>query len=58
MEEKQVGFIVAAKSFFGFKDNQTLMEFREEFSQLTAKDKEEIRQGLIKAGFNVSPLKE
>ena len=56
MATPEVGFIVAAKEFFGFLPGQTLLDFRNEVAKLTPKDKEEIRAGLISNGFNVKPL--
>ena len=55
MEQKQVSFIAALKDFFGFKPGQTLMGFRDELNQLTAKDKNDIHEGLVKLGMNVAP---
>lgn len=51
-----IGFIVACKTFFSFKPGQSLLEFKNEIGQLTPKDKEEIRAGLIQQGINVKPL--
>lgn len=48
--------IGACQDFFGRLPGQTLGQFSEDFKKLTEKDKEEIRNGLIKLGYNVSPL--
>jgi len=39
MEQKVTGFIVACKQFFGFKDGQTLLEFKTEVNALTPQDR-------------------
>jgi hypothetical protein len=52
-EKKPLGLIAACKEFFGFLPGQTLITFRDEFSKLSPTDKEEIRAGLIKLGYNV-----
>lgn len=46
-------FIAACKQFFGFKPGQTLSEFGKEIRDLTAKDREEIAEGLRAAGLDV-----
>lgn len=46
MEEKKTGFIVACKSYFGFKPDQTLLEFKNEVKELTPKDREDMIPGL------------
>jgi hypothetical protein len=56
-DKPQVGFIVACKDFFGFKSDQKLTDFKAEVDQLSPKDKEEIREGLMKHhGYNIKPL--
>lgn len=49
MQATQKAFIVACKDFFGFKPGQTLLEFKEEVSQLTPADRVEMAEGLSKA---------
>ena len=56
MDTKEMGFIAACRDFFGSKDGQTLMQFRDECAALTPADKAEIRDGLIQNGYNVKPL--
>lgn len=49
METKPTGFIVACKQFFGFKDGQTLLEFKQEVAELTPADRADMTPGLEKA---------
>ena len=51
-----VSLVAACKDFFGFLPDQRLIAFQKEYKQLTEKDKEEIREGLIKNGYNIHPL--
>lgn len=55
MAQKEMGFIAACKDFFGFLPGQTLMTFRTEVSELTPKDREEIRAGLEQNGYILKP---
>ena len=57
MDKTQPTSLVAAcKDFFGFLPGQGLGAFSEEYKKLTEQDKEEIREGLIKNGYNINPL--
>jgi hypothetical protein len=49
MEQKVTGFIVACKQFFGFKDGQTLLEFKTEVNALTPQDRLDMIPGLESA---------
>lgn len=42
MEVKPTGFIVACKEYFGFLPGQTLLQFKDEVSQLTPADRTEM----------------
>jgi hypothetical protein len=46
MEQKPTSFIVACKSYFGFKPNQTLLEFKQEVAALTPEDRADMIPGL------------
>lgn len=48
MNQQPKGFIVACKAYFGFKPDQTLFQFKEEVSQLTQADREELAPLLAK----------
>ena len=48
MEEKVTGFIVACKEFFGFAPGQSLLDFKNEVSQLTPADRAEMAPLLSK----------
>ena len=51
---KQMTLLSAAIDFFGLKDGQTRMEFAKgEYKQLTDADKEEIKAGLEKNGYEI-----
>lgn len=52
-KEKEVGFIVACKHFFGQKPGQTLREFSAEMKELSDQDREEIKELLIAEGFKI-----
>lgn len=57
MDKTQGTSLVAAcKDFFGFLPGQGLGQFSEEYKKLSEKDKVEIREGLIKNGYNIHPL--
>lgn len=57
MEKGQPTSLVAAcQDFFGRLPGQSLGQFSEEYKKLTEKDKEEIREGLIKQGYNINPI--
>jgi hypothetical protein len=43
-----IGFTVACKRFFGYKQGQDIRAFAEELKQLTPEDKEELRPLLAK----------
>jgi len=52
---KTTGFVVAAKTYFGFLPGQTLMEFRDEVAKLTPADRAELAPMLAKElGYLVS----
>jgi len=53
--KKTGGFIVACKAYFGFKPNQTLLEFKQEVAQLTPQDRLDMIPGLEKElGITIS----
>lgn len=55
MSQKQTQtFMQATADFFGRKQGQTLMEFRNELKALTDADRAEIREGLQQLGYNIS----
>lgn len=52
---KPKAFIVACKEFFGFKEGQTLMEFKAEVAELHPKDRTELASLLsVQLGVEVS----
>ncbi len=52
-EEKQIGFIVACKKFFGQRSDQSLKDFKDEISKLSAEEKAALRELLRAEGLNV-----
>lgn len=46
-----VGLISLCKEFFGFKEGQTLMEFRDEFKKLSEEDKADLKKSFEAQGY-------
>lgn len=48
-----MGLVVAMKDFFGFRQGEGLLQFRDEIKALSQADKDEIKMGLIAEGYNI-----
>lgn len=53
MEIKKLTFMAACRDFFGLKEGQTAMDFGKELKALTEKDRDEIKVGLAKLGYEI-----
>lgn len=49
-------FIAACKTFFGFKEGQSLTDFGKEIRDLTPADREEIANALRARGYEIDAL--
>jgi len=54
-QAKPMSFVAACKDFFGTKEGQTPLQFMKEVKELTPKDREEITEGLVKNGYEITP---
>lgn len=50
---KPMSLMAACRDFFGLKQNQTSVQFGQEYKALTQEDREEIKTGLEKMGYNI-----
>lgn len=50
---KPTSYIAAMKHFFGFKPEQTLMQFNDELKTLSPEDREFFKSGLRSNGYEI-----
>ena len=50
---KEYSFAMACRDYFGYREGKTAMDFMEEMKSLTAADKAEIKDGLIRLGYKI-----
>lgn len=53
-KSKPTSFMMAARDFFGLKPDQTGIQFAAECKELSADDKKELTDGLVKQGYMIS----